>query len=362
MDINDSFSSSYAEARPKFLDAALACGASLRHYPLPVRKGPSGEDLVTDVATLGDPKAERLMMIVSGTHGVEGYAGSGCQISLLRSGLLQEVSNSVLVLLVHAINPFGFAYMRRTNEDNIDLNRNFVNFSEQTPSNRNYAEYASRFLPAGNSLEDYDRAKSLLDREADLRGGYQFLKKALQPGQYEFPDGLYYGGHEPAWSNRTFREICRSAAQDLKRTAILDLHTGLGSSGVGELIFLSLESASKFGKHFPPPVTCAGTQGSVSANVQGPLLVAAGIELAAPTTISCALEFGTVPLKENVQTKIFENWAHRYFPPDHPLCLESERRMKDAYFCDNHDWKKNIIERTNDVVRVLNSCLTMGAK
>ncbi len=47
-------------------------------HPLP---GPQGENLYTDVARVGPVTASRLMLVVSGTHGVEGYYGSDCQIA-----------------------------------------------------------------------------------------------------------------------------------------------------------------------------------------------------------------------------------------------------------------------------------------
>lgn len=123
------FSDDYAAARSAFLSAATAADAELTSHVLPVigRPGrePRGESLVTDVAWLGPRSAESVLMLVSGTHGIEGYAGSACQVSLLATGLPRDAKTATL--LVHALNPYGFARGRRVNEDNVDLNRNFVN-------------------------------------------------------------------------------------------------------------------------------------------------------------------------------------------------------------------------------------------
>jgi len=299
-------------------------------------------------------------MIVSGTHGVEGYAGSACQIGILYSDLCKDLAASTRLVFVHAINPYGFAYTRRTNEDNIDLNRNFVDFSRPLPSNSQYAEHAREFLPGGDSMEAYEQARDDLTKEATVRGGYQFFKQAMQPGQYEFPDGLYYGGSRPSWSNTTFLKICQQAFAGVTRAAVLDLHTGLGPPGVGELIFMGSELADKYAHYFAAPVSCAGARASVSAAVKGPLVTAAYDRLrAANIAICAALEFGTVSLQENVHAKIFEHWTHRHLSPADELRLQALKRFKDAYYCDRPDWQASVLSRSQEIVATLQQCLNV---
>ena len=138
------FADSYTEARRKFLAAAKNADAVLGEYrhPLP---GPCGEALFTDTALLGNSNAERLVIVSSGVHGVEGFCGSACQIALLHSGLLAG-AKSCAILLVHALNPFGFAHLRRTNEDNVDLNRNFVDHAHP-PTNGDYERLHPLLVP-----------------------------------------------------------------------------------------------------------------------------------------------------------------------------------------------------------------------
>lgn len=353
----DCFSSTYRDARAKFLNAARARGATLQSHRLPSHKGPQDEELAADVALLGSVSAKQVLMIISGTHGVEGHAGSACQIALLESDFLTELAACARVVLVHAINPYGFAHSRRTNEDNIDLNRNFVDFSQQTPRNPDYAEHAREFLPASGAWEDFLSARERLRQEAGLRGGYQFLKKALQPGQYEFPNGLYYGGAQPCWSNKVFMQICRQAFDGCERAAVLDIHTGLGPPGTGELIFMDRELARRYAHCFTPPVSCAGGQDSVSASVKGPLVTAAYDQLSAPIAICGALEFGTVSLQENVEAKIFESWTYQHLSPLDARRRESVKRFKDAYYPDDPKWKKSVIERSSDIIRAAHTCL-----
>ena len=85
--VSEYFSADYNEARAKFLDAAGKAGASIENRFNPGAKGPAGEDLYTDVARLGPDNARKVLVIISGTHGNEGFCGSGCQIGYLEEGL-----------------------------------------------------------------------------------------------------------------------------------------------------------------------------------------------------------------------------------------------------------------------------------
>ena len=132
------FSPTYARARERFLDAARKRGAAVDTHVHPL-KGAEGEELAIDTALIGDPAAKALFLASSGTHGPEGFAGSACQLALLNDELPDRATErGVAILLVHAVNPFGFSHLKRTNEDNIDLNRNFNDFSRPYPANPTY--------------------------------------------------------------------------------------------------------------------------------------------------------------------------------------------------------------------------------
>ena len=125
MNITKLFSSDYSEARVKFLAACDAASVPVEHFRNP-ETGPNGEPLYTDVAVLGPNDAERVLLLCSGTHGVEGFAGSAIQTGLLSEEITARLPDGVRLVMIHALNPFGFAHLRRVNEDNVDLNRNFV--------------------------------------------------------------------------------------------------------------------------------------------------------------------------------------------------------------------------------------------
>ena len=108
----------------------LAAAARLRlpHHALPIHApSPNDEPLTIDIAVAGPAKPKSALVLSSGVHGVEGLFGSAVQLAFLeRLSAGWRLPQGAAVVLIHAINPFGFAWRRRFNENNVDLNRNFL--------------------------------------------------------------------------------------------------------------------------------------------------------------------------------------------------------------------------------------------
>ena len=199
----DAFSLNYAQARAKFLEAAKAAGLHVTPYPLAL-PGRDGEALAVDAAWQGPRQAAKLLLLTSGVHGVEGYAGSGAQTALLREQALMEQASAsgMAVRYVHALNPYGFSHIRRVTQENVDLNRNFQDFSRTMPSNPAYCRLHPLLLP--------DKWPPTWGNRAAILGliatqGLCTLQTAVSSGQYEKPGGMSFGGTAPTWSYRTLR-------------------------------------------------------------------------------------------------------------------------------------------------------------
>jgi hypothetical protein len=115
MNSADSFSPDYASERAKFRDAARTAGGQVDSHGHP-EPGPDGGDLSTDIAWFGPRSAPAVLVMISATHGVEGFCGSGAQVDWLRRGEASRLPRGVAVLMIHAINPFGFAWLRRVTD------------------------------------------------------------------------------------------------------------------------------------------------------------------------------------------------------------------------------------------------------
>ena len=125
MDYLSAFSPDYVTARERFRVAALSLG--FHHMAYPINQiSPTGEQLTIDVACSNTLNSSRTIVISSGLHGVEGFLGSAIQLGFLERYRNIASSSGIKVVFIHALNPYGFAWLRRWNEDNIDLNRNFL--------------------------------------------------------------------------------------------------------------------------------------------------------------------------------------------------------------------------------------------
>ncbi len=230
MEFYDCYALDYAGARRKFLTAAEAAGARLAHYSHPTARGPDGTVLAIDVASLGAETAPREFLAISGTHGQEGYTGSAIQVAWLGSGDAARLPADVKVVFVHGLNPYGFAHCSRTTENNVDLNRNFVDHTASRPANRGYDELHEALVLADWTEAEEGRAVAAMDGFRE-RHGADALFDALSRGQYDQPDGLFFGGTAREWSNLTLEAIAREHFAAAERVAFIDWHTGIGAYG-----------------------------------------------------------------------------------------------------------------------------------
>ena len=344
------FPTDYVDARDRFRALASHAGFEIESYDHPVAKGPKGETLSCDVARLGPSDAKRVILISSGTHGVEGFCGSGCQAELLASGLLNGLPCDTAAVLVHAVNPYGFAWLRRTNEDNIDLNRNFVDYSVPHV-NPEYDEIHDWLVPS-----DWDGpARTAADASIDAYiadRGLRAFQVAMTGGQYNHPDGLFYGGKAPAWSNLTWRSLLRKHCASADQVIAIDIHTGLGPRGVGEAICVTSEAEYLKAKAlFGEEVTWTGGGEAVSAQVGGSLLHAAHEEIGTERLVMIALEYGTYPIPETLEALRAETWLVARGDPESEQASKIKQSLKDAFFIDEPDWKLAVTTRFLDLVR-----------
>lgn len=342
------FSGSYAEARRKFLDAAVHRHATLESFVLPGQRGALGETLAIDVAGIGVADAERLLILSSGTHGPEGFCGSGCQIAaLFDDDLMARLARAgVGLLLIHAVNPYGFSYLQRTNQDNVDLNRNHIDFSAALPVNDAYPD-VDRLVLTRTWPPSPDDEQALADYIA--RNGMLAYHGALSRGQYATPDGMFFGGREPTWNNRTMRTILRERAAHATTIAWIDAHTGLGPRGHGEKIYAGRNVAAELARArawWGADVVAPFDGESESPGVSGPVASIVHDECPRADVGLMALEFGTLPFDEMIYRLRASHWLLRH--PDAPAELRREilQRIRDAFYCDDDAWKGAIWGQT----------------
>jgi len=302
-----------------------------------------------DYAWRGDPQAEAVLVIQSATHGIEGHAGSALQTDHLLSGSLPP---GMAALHIHALNPHGFSWGRRVNEDGVDLNRNFVDFSAPLPKNPDFDRVRQALLP--KRAADWQDADRILQEVALELGGPRF-ETAISGGQYEDADGLFYGGTGPSWSRRCLERLFLELKLDQRaRVAVLDIHTGLGPFGYGEVIC----------DHPPGSVGAALARRWYGQSVTEPALGTSSsvpkvglIDYAWQKALGDAvcfvtLEFGTYPFDHMMQALRKDHWIHAQgrAQRDPEKAKEARNAIRQHFFPQALDWKEAVIFRGRQVI------------
>ena len=351
MNVINHFSASYADARAKFLETCTGHGLAAEHLVHPER-GFEGEELATDVVRIGPDNASQVLFTMSATHGVEGFCGSGAQVGALRSGLYDDLPDGLAIVLIHAINPFGFSWLRRVTHENVDLNRNHLDHNAEYPENQGYEQLRDAICPQQWSEEARAATQSILDAYAEAQGSMS-LQAAITRGQYSHPQGLFFGGNATTWSAATMASVISRHASAAHHVGFIDYHTGLGPYGYGELISDHTIDEPGHGRLLEwlgaDQITSTDDGSSTSAALVGVngMCVAAAAPHASLTMVT--LEFGTSPVDEVLDSLRADCWLHNYgdLDSDQGRAIKSEIRR--CFYPDADDWKAKVWERTGEI-------------
>lgn len=348
------FSDTYAEARQRFLDAGKGLGLTPKSYLNP-QLGPEGETLATDCLWVGPADAKNVFVMLSSTHGVEGFCGSACQIDWLLQGGAANLPDAAAALIVHAINPHGFAWQRRVTEEGCDLNRNYVDFNQPLPANPGHDELVDCFVPAGlddDSLAAAD-AKIAAFRAAHGETAFQAARKQ---GQYKHDHSVFFGGFAPTWARRTLEMIIDDYdLTDREFTVAVDYHTGLGPHGHGEPICGHLPDTVGFRRVLEMygdfvGVPELGTSSSIP-------LTGTSREMwnrkLGDKYAYVALEYGTYTPDSGLRAMRADHWLHVQGDVDWqaPEVQAIKAALKKHFYPGSRDWQEMVLWRSRQVQR-----------
>jgi len=347
------FPTDYATGRHRFLAAAEDLGARVASWAIDVRDRRGGE-LAVDVAYVGPDTPARVLTVSSGIHGVEGFAGSALQHQLLTeqwAGL--DVPPDTGLMVVHAINPFGFAELRRVNESNVDLNRNFLDHPAEHTTNPGYEELFDDINPDELDEATDEASRSRLLEWAQERG-FPALQAAISSGQYAHPRGVQFGGAGVEASNRILREIAGRECRGAAHVAWIDVHTGLGPYGVPEMITEVAPDQPAYlrGRAWFGDIVKSTTSGeSVSAKLHG--VMELGLEQAlGPETELTALaaEFGTYDPVRVFWSMRADNWLEHHGEHESERGRAVKAELLEVFRPDDDVWSRSVLERGASLV------------
>ena len=335
----------YATSRDAFRRLAAAAGARLDGSALAVR-APDGGELSVDTAYLGPAQPEAVLVVSSGVHGVEGRAGSAIQQQLLATQARALARGPLGLLLIHAVNPHGFAAGRRVNEDNVDLNRNFVAHPDGHVPNPAYEALTRHLNPAELGPDPDACAREALLAYARDHGA-PALQEALTCGQYVDARGVQFGGRAPAESNRILRRIARDGTRGAGRIAWIDLHTGLGPWGEAEGIVEydpRSDAYRRARRWFGPRAKSTIGGESVSVALPGVLERALEDELGDREVTPITLEYGTYDAGRVFWAMRADNWLHHHGDPDSEQGREIRAELGEVFHPNDPAWRTRLLE------------------
>jgi len=313
-------------------------------------KGLDGEDLFVDVAEVGPTSGANVVIVVSGTHGVEGYLGSALQRYHLETVDADRTTSPTLIF-IHALNPYGFSWVRRVNEDNVDLNRNFGDWSTAMPGNPRYGEFADTLVPSSWSEDEQQRTLGQLMSALEEIGLDDF-QQIVSGGQFDHPTGIFYGGIGPTWSNRWLSDFLSDRLQGVAKTAIIDLHTGLGPWSHGELISSDAPDSEAYQRQTEwwQDVISMQDGASVSADLSGDWLGSVGALVPDTELTGVAIEYGTVDPITVLQSLRADAVLHASGDPTSTDAKLIRDQVRGAFLDDDPAWLEACWPRYRSVV------------
>ena len=176
---------------------------------------------------------ENLIVLTTGVHGMEGYIGS-VMLDVFFEEIYPELDKDTTgVQIIANVNPYGMKYMRRYNENNVDLNRNFILEWDgfDYSSNKDYPEVKDFLQPEGKIGNAFWHEVGFylsLGKEAITKGADK-VSDALLTGQYEYPQGVYYGGTKDEKSTAYLKTVFNDCLDgEYKNIVHIDIHSGYG--------------------------------------------------------------------------------------------------------------------------------------
>jgi Protein of unknown function (DUF2817) len=345
------FSDDYATARGRFCGAAHAMGLRQEKLLVDVPK-PDSSDLSIDVAFAGSEQPSRVLIVTSGLHGVEGFFGSAIQVALLEDILQRDgVPSGVAIVLVHAPNPIGFSKIRRFDDKNIDLNRNFLLRGEEfkgCPDRHAELDWLLNRRRPPRRFDPFPIRASL----AIARYGLDAVKQAVAGGQYEYPLGLFFGGKGPSRTQSLLKEQLPRWVGGAERVMHIDFHTGIGRWADYKLLLVKAmeDRKARLAEVFGADKVESGSTGGVEARGDSITWCCKEV-LRDRHYVGVVAEFGTYPVIPVLSALRAENQAYHWGEPHSPSTLRAKSRLKEVFVPEDPAWRSLTVTKGVEIVQ-----------
>ncbi len=357
------FNESYDEARSDFLEQTVLVQKQYANSQY-IKVGVphlTDTDLTIDMLYIPstDSLIDKIFILSSGVHGVEGYVGSAVQLFFMDNYLTDELLAKTSVLLIHSVNPYGFKYSRRVSENNVDLNRN-SDTSEELYAiiNEGYPQVYDLINPKGEAdvSSMSNRFFFLKAIQRIVESGMPVLRQSILQGQYQYPEGLYFGGQKAEAQITSLIPVIDSLCEPYNTIFAVDLHTGYGARGQLHLFPNPVEDdmRARMNTLFDGFHIDWGDSGDFYT-VTGDFVNYIGKINAGKTFIPMAFEYGTMDSQttigslKSIHTMILENQGVQYGYASAEDSVEIKKNLVEMYYPASEAWRSHVIDETKNI-------------
>jgi len=328
------------------------------------------EDLSIDWIESNATKSnEKVVIITTGEHGVEGYVGSAMMQLFVEKYLPFLDPHNTGIFLVHAINPWGMKHHRRGNKDNIDLNRTFLWKTKHDQGFNMEYDVISKFLnPQGTLgnlfIADIRYLIGLIQHIAIM--GMNNFRLAFLLGQYRNSKGLYFGGNSRPEETQLLVNLYKQIFDTYEQILHMDMHTGYGPRYQMSLVNSSLDNGSSeyFSKRFNYPLVVAATANefyAIHGDMIDYLYSLRDDQYPGTHLYATSFEFGTLGdtlygLLNSPRVMVHENRAYWNGTKNHRIDVKAKYGFEELFNPGAKKWRKKAVKDANQAIKgILNA-------
>ncbi len=355
--MNITFPSSYEDSRARFIrdfELLRPKWADSRLESVPLKTDSS---ISIDYAWAEPHKKQNLIVISTGLHGIEGYVGS-VMLKIFMDEFAPKLNpENTGVLLVHAINPWGMKNRRRYNENNVDLNRNFIWDESFDPKiNPDYEPMTSMLNPARPIANLFASDIAFVSRLIGniIRLGILRIRNGMLSGQYRHPRGVQFGGQSTQESAQVMRGLFQRALDEYEQVIHLDMHTGYGPRYQMSFVNSPREpaSASDLMRRFNYPLIVAANPSdfySVTGDITDHFYHLRDEKYPSKKLFATCFEFGTfgesLPMQiRSMRVTILENRLFQHGAKSDALRNAVRQEYEELFFPAEPKWREKAMQ------------------
>ncbi|CAF1153258.1 unnamed protein product [Adineta ricciae] len=330
------YSTNVTEATNKFVAACLNVEGSIEYFIHPL-KGVHDEPLQATVCARGNSHARSIIYTISGTHGIEGYAGSMAQISMLHMSSLIPFDN-VRVVHLHMINPYGASFISKENEDNADQLKNEPKYYDLGYDNSILQRLIDGIDLPNLSNQTVQQQAFALFAQLMAEHGEHAVNTALKTGQGKRPQGIGYFGPFKSWSSATSEQVVKKYLQNADNVLLIDWHTAVGLYGNWTYLPMDNVSATAFQRWIPDAPT---EPYDIVVPIGGELPYSSIKSISgAKHLMRVAWEAGTYQVTPDISAMFFQRLYCRFYSNlSDPFCQQIIAKTREYFYPQGTDWK-----------------------